>query len=200
MNKKIIAIIIAVIVILLGVYQFVYVPYQNEQAIKNYNEGLQNVSAIDDEINETNSKLNNESSINVTEGIDLTIKTLKEITPKVDEQIEKLNETRAYANGNETKEKYIDYQIQCKQIEKEMMSDMTKEYEELGDAYKNMDITKIMSASQKIQDTFNSKADEMVTVRDNIINLLNDNPEFNQTVHDLNLSDDFYGNMNLTHI
>ncbi len=200
MNKKIIAAIIVVIIIALCAYQFVYVPYQNEEAIKNYNAGLQNISAIDGEINESLAKLDNLNPYDISGGINVTTQTFKEVEPKIDQQLEKLNETRTYANGNETKEKYIDYQIKVKEIEKELVSETIKEYEEFNTAYANSDINKMMSVSTDMEKSYNSKTDEVKPVRDDIINLLNEHPDLNQTLHDLNLSDDFYGNMTLSHI
>lgn len=199
MNKKIIAIIIAVIVILLGIYQFVYVPYQNEEAIKNYNAGLQNVSAMDKEFNESaTSAFNNLNSSDVSGSIEITTKVLKDSISTCDKEIEKLNETRTYANGNKTKEDYIDYQIQIKQIEKELSEDMIPEYDKMNEAIKNTDLVSMMNASNQLDNIYNAKVEEVKPVRDNVIKLLNDNPDFNQTLRDLNLTEDFYAEMNLT--
>ena len=200
MDKKNIAIIVAAIVILLSLYQFVYVPLQNEEAMKNYNEGLQNVSAINKEMNQSFAKADRVSSSNVSGGVEATAQTFKEVQPMIERQIEKLNETRAYANGNQTKEKYIDYQIQAKQVEKALITDMIREYNEFADAYNNTDVNKMLNVSNEMQNTINSRSDEMIPIRDNIINLLNENPDFNQTLHQLNLSSDLYGDMDLNHV
>ena len=200
MDKKVIAGIIAVIVIILLAYLLVYVPYMNEENIKNYNAGLQKASAIDQEMNESFNKATNVSSSNVNGGLEATTQALKDSQSKIDEKIEILNETRSYANGNVTKEQYIDYELQLAQLEKEMSSEMLKEYEDFGDAFKNTDIVKMMNVSDQMVKTVNSKNDEAAPIRDNILKLLGDNPDFNQTLHDLNLSEDYYGDLNLTHV
>ena len=200
MDKKVIADIIAVIVIILLAYLFVYVPYMNEENIKNYNAGLQKASAIDQEMNESFNKATNVSSSNVNGGLEATTQALKDSQSKIDEKIEILNETRSYANGNVTKEQYIDYELQLAQLEKDMTSEMLKEYEDFGDAFKNTDIVKMMNVSDQMVKTVNSKNDEAAPIRDNILKLLGDNPDFNQTLHDLNLSEDYYGDLNLTHV
>lgn len=200
MDKKVIAGIIAVIVIILLAYLLVYVPYMNEENIKNYNAGLQKASAIDQEMNESFNKATNVSSSNVNGGLEATTQALKDSQSKIDEKIEILNETRSYANGNVTKEQYIDYELQLAQLEKDMTSEMLKEYEDFGDAFKNTDIVKMMNVSDQMVKTVNSKNDEAAPIRDNILKLLGDNPDFNQTLHDLNLSEDYYGDLNLTHV
>ena len=65
---------------------------------------------------------------------------------------------------------------------------------------KKQDLKRMLNISQEIQNTYNTKADQLKPIQDNIIKLLNDNPDFNQTLHSLNLSEEYYGQMNLTHL
>ncbi|MBQ6220655.1 MAG: hypothetical protein IJJ47_13065 [Methanosphaera sp.] len=200
MNKKVIAIIIIVLVILVGAYQFVFVPYQNDQAIKHYNEGLQKASNIDKEINQSLAKISNVSSSNITEGLESTAQALKDSEAKYDEKIGILNSTRNYANGNATKEQYIDYEIQIAQIEKDMTSDLIQKYTEMGDAYEKVDLGRMTEISEQMKNSMNSKANEVKTVQDNLLKLLADNPDLNQTVQGLNLTEDYTGTINVTTI
>ena len=200
MDKKIIAAIIAVIIILLGAYLFAYVPYMNEENNKNYNAGLQAASAIDQKINESYTQSGQVNSSDESNRIESTTKLMKDFESQYDEKIEILNNTRSYANGNITKEQYIDYEIQIAQLEKEMASEMVKEYEDFGDALNKTDVVKMMNASDQMIKTINSKNDEAIPIKENILKLLGDNPDFNQTLHSLNLTEDYYGEMNLTHI
>ena len=75
---------------------------------------------------------------------------------------------------------------------------MIPEYEKANEAYKKMDIVSMTNINNQIQNTYKSKVEKVKPVVDNLKNLLNDNPDFNQTLRDLNLSEDFYGEMNLT--
>jgi len=197
MDKKKIAIIIVILAILLGVYQFVYVPYQNEQANLHYNEGLQNVSAIDNEISDSFKDSFNVTTSNVSGGIESTIQSFKNMEEKSDQKLEILNKTRSFTNGNKTKEQYIDYQIESTQIQKDMASEIVKDYEELNDAFKSADFNKIMNISTQIQTTVNSTNEKMKSIEDKLSTLLNENPGFNQTLQDLNISDKNYLSNNI---
>ncbi len=200
MNKKILGLLVVIAVVLVGAYQFVYVPYQNEQANQNYLAGLQDLKALDDDINQTMSKINDVGNNNITGGLEATTTAMKEIIPKLDAEITKLNETAAFANGNQTKEQYINYEIQVHQIEKDLLEESSQQYTDLSDAIKKQDLKRMLNISQEIQNTYNTKADQLKPIQDNIIKLLNDNPDFNQTLHSLNLSEEYYGQMNLTHL
>ncbi|RAP48406.1 MAG: hypothetical protein BZ136_04970 [Methanosphaera sp. rholeuAM74] len=197
MDKKKIAIIIVILAILLGVYQFVYVPYQNEQANLHYNEGLKNVSAIDNEISDSFKNSFNVTTSNVSGGIESTIQSFKNMEEKSDQKLEILNKTRSFTNGNKTKEQYIDYQIESTQIQKDMASEIVKDYEELNDAFKSADFNKIMNISTQIQTTVNSTIEKMKSIEDKLSTLLNENPGFNQTLQDLNITDKNYLSKNI---
>lgn len=193
MNKKIIAIIIIVLVIVVGLYQFVYVPYQDVLAKKHYNEGLQNASNIDKQLNESFNKLGNLTSSDVTGGFESRIQTFNDSIAKYDEQIEILNRTRKYANGNATKEKYIDDEIELTQIEKSTSTELVKESNDFLDAYNNMNISKMEDATKKMEKTTDTKTIEVKQVQDDIIKILGDNPDLNQTVHRMNLTKKYTG-------
>lgn len=201
MNKKIIAGIIILAIVIVGAYELVYVPYQNEQATKNYYAGLQNVSAMDDNLNQSMAELEKMDQSNVSAYIKATQdKLYNEVNPTTDEEIAKLNETIQYSNGNKTKEQFINLQIERLTIEKDGYEKIAKAYTDLSTAFESQDINKVVSASDEIADAINDANGKLKTVCDNIKQLLNDNPDFNKTVHDLNLTDEFYGNMNLTNI
>lgn len=201
MNKKIIAGIIVLAILIVGAYEFAYVPYQNEQATQNYNAGLQNVSAMDDSLNQSMAELEKMDQTNVSAYIKATQDKLNnEVNPTLDEEIAKLNDTIQYSNGNETKEQYINLQIERLTIEKDAFGKISKAYTDLSAAFESQDINKLISVSSEIANATNDASDKLKPVCDNIKKLLNDNPDFNQTVHDLNLTDEFYGDMNLTKI
>lgn len=197
MDKKTIAIIVIVLAIVACAYQFVYVPYQNEQANQNYNKGLQNVSAILEDVNQSMSKIDNVDSSNPTQSLEVTRDTMKESRSKMDSLMEALNQTRQYSNGNKTKEKYIDLLMDGTKIEEDLTDETIQQYTEFIDAYKKMDYGKVLNISAEMQNNVNKKAEEINHNKDEIVKLLNDNPEFNQTLHGLNLSDPFY---NHTHV
>ena len=197
MNKKTIAIIVIVLAIVACAYQFVYVPYQNEQANQNYNKGLQNVSAIIQDMNQSFSKIDNVDPSNPTHSLEVTRDTLKEGRSKMDSVMEALNQTRQYSNGNKTKERYIDLLMDGTKIEQDLADETIQQYTEFIEAYKKMDYDKVLNISTEMQNSYNKKADELNHNDDEIVKLLNDNPEFNQTLQGLNLSEPFY---NHTHV
>lgn len=200
MDKKTIGIIVIILAILACAYQFIYVPYQNEQANQNFNKGLQNISAIEDDINQSLSNLDKLNTSNITYSLEIIRDTWSNNTQKLDSEMEILNQTRTYANGNETKEKYIDYLIDYCKIEQDLTKNTIQAYTDLIDANNKNDINKQLNISNEMRNDYNKKVDQCNEIKGNIINLLNDNPEFNQTLHDLNLSEGFYNHTNLTHI
>lgn len=191
MNTKIIAAIIALIVIVVGGYYLVYAPYQEGVLSENYDSGLQEASAIETKIIETTKQFNNQQSTDA----DVLMNTINnDIIPKYGEEIEKLNQTADYTNNNQIKSKYIE--LQCKRLELESknlngtvatlnaISQYVKGEKSPEDAQSSIDKANTeMSESQK----------ELEGVYVDIRTLLTQNPEFNQTLQNLHLEKPFYG-------
>ena len=191
MNKKIIASILAIVVILVGGYMFLYAPYQSNILSENYNQGLQNASAIETQIIATTEQFNKQESTDA----DQLISTINnEITPKYSEEISKLNETAKNANNNETKTRYIE--LQSKRLEKKKknlnatvttlnaISQYVKGEKSAEDAQN--------SINQANTDMTNSQK-ELETIYTDIKTLLTQHPDFNQTLQDLHLEKPYYG-------
>lgn len=191
MNKKIIAAIIALAVIIIGGYAILYAPYQNNILSENYNSGLQNASAIETQIISTTEQFNKQESTDA----DVLISTINnDITPKYSEEIEKLNQTLDKANDNETKTRYIE--LQCKRLELESknlnatvstlnaISQYVKGEKTPEDAQTSINnANTAMTESQK----------ELDSVYVDIKTLLTQHPDFNQTLQGLHLEKPFYG-------
>jgi len=84
-------------------------------------------------------------------------------------------------------------------VDKDYMDVITfdEDYEELNDAFKSADFNKIMNISTQIQTTVNSTNEKMKSIEDKLSTLLNENPGFNQTLQDLNISDKNYLSNNI---
>ncbi|MBE6486104.1 MAG: hypothetical protein E7Z85_04590 [Methanosphaera stadtmanae] len=202
MNKKILGIIIVILAILIaGAYQFAYVPYQQEQNNIAYSTGLQNASAMEKEINNSISEFNNINSSNFTAFTDAFNKKYQnEISPEIDQEIAKLNETLQYTNGNKTKEDYINYQIERIQLEKEGTDVINSKMNELKVAVEKNDYNQMLSIAKNMDNEINNVTAKIKPIKENIINLLNNNPSFNESVHNLTLFPEFYGDINITNV
>ena len=191
MNVKIIAAILALVVIVVGGYFLVYAPYQEGVLSENYDSGLQEASAIETKIIATTKQFNNQQSTDA----DILMNTINnDIVPKYSEEIEKLNKTADYANNDPVKSRYIE--LQCKRLELESknlngtvatlnaISQYVKGEKTPEDAQTSINNANTeMSESQK----------ELEGVYVDIRTLLTQNPDFNQTLQDLHLEKPFYG-------
>ena len=202
MNKKILGIIVVILAILVaGAYQFAYVPYQQEQNNLAYNAGLQNASAIELEMNNTLAELDKVQSSNFTAYYNtLNDKYKNEINPKIDNEITILNETLQYTNGNKTKEDYINYQINRIQLEKEGFEAIMVSMNDFKTAVEKSDYKQMLSSAKEMENKMNNVSEKIKPLKENIINLLNNDPAFNESLHNLTLEPEFYGDINLTAI
>ena len=200
MNKKLLAILVVILAILIGAaYQFVYVPYQNEQAIKEFNSGLENASAIEMDINKTMNELNNADQSDITQYTKVyNEKYNNEIEPKIDSEINKLNETLKYANGNKTKEDYINYQIQRLQVEKEGTQKTVDYMNKMNSAIEKNNIGEALNLVNDMEKDMNSIVEKLKPIKDNIYNLLKADQSFNESLHNLTLNPEYYGDINVT--
>ena len=124
MNKKVIAIIVAIAVVIIGSYVFIYQPYQENLLSGQFNEGLQNASSVETQIITTTDQFNKQNSTDV----DVLIGTINnDITPKYSDELLKLNQTAKLTNNNNTKKKYIDLQMKRVELESQnIKSTVTK--------------------------------------------------------------------------
>ena len=200
MNKKILGIIVVVLAILVaGAYQFAYVPYQQEQNNLAYNAGLQNASAIEVELNKSMAELDNMETSNFSTYYNtLNDKYQNEIIPGVDNEVTKLNETLQYTNDNKTKEDYINYQIERIQLEKEGMSTIMDSMNKFKVAVEKNDYNQMLTAARDMDNNINNVNEKIKPLKENIINLLNSDPAFNESLHNLDLEPEFYGDINVT--
>ena len=191
MDKKIIAAIIALIVILVAGYFCIYTPYQENVLSENYDKGLQDASAIETKIIATTEQSNKQESTDA----DTLINTINnEITPKYSEEIAKLNETAKNANGDQTKSKYIELQIKRLELESKNLNGT------VSTLYAISQYVKGEKSAQDAQTSINNANTEMTNsqkelneVNLDIKTLLTQNPNFNQTLQDLHLEKPFYG-------
>jgi peptidoglycan hydrolase CwlO-like protein len=191
MNKKIIAAIIALVVIIIAGYSYFYLPYQDNILSENYDQGLQNASGIETKIIATTEQFNNQQSTDA----DVLMNTINnDIVPKYGEEIDILNKTLDNAKNNATKTKYIE--LQCKRLELESknlnatvsilnaISQYVKQEKSPEDAQSSID-----NANTELTNTKKELDDVYVDIR----TLLTQNPDFNQTLQDLHLEKPFYG-------
>jgi len=202
-NKKIIGSIVIILLLLFISYQFVFVPYNNNQNNIKYNEGLKLASDYEknasipiekaDEkylgvITNTSSKMEYANAL-------LEHKTfmLNQYLPDLKKEMEILNDTLTYANGNQTKIDFINLQIerlkeeyQWGQNEVEIVTDihydfMSENRADLEKDFNNQDTNN--NNNNKVLDEYSLK----------VKTLLNNNPDFHQTVKELDLFNEFYG-------
>lgn len=191
MDKKIIAAIIALVVIILAGYFCFYIPYQDNVLSENYDKGLQDASAIETKIIATTEQFNNQESTDA----DVLINTINnEITPKYSEEIAKLNETSKQTNGDQTKQKYIDLQIKRLELESKNLNGT------VSTLYSISQYVKGEKSAQDAQTSINNANTEMTNSQKELNNvyldiktLLTQHPDFNQTLQDLHLEKPFYG-------
>ncbi len=191
MDKKIIAAIIAVAVILIAGYFCIYTPYQENILSENYDKGLQDASAIETKIIATTEQFNNQGSTDA----DTLINTINnEITPKYSEEIAKLNETTKQTNNNQIKQKYLELQMKRLELESKNLNGT------VSTLYAISQYVKGEKSAQDAQTSINNANTEMTDsqkelndVYVDIQTLLKQNPDFNQTLQDLHLEKPFYG-------
>lgn len=192
MNKKIIGIIIVIAILLvIGVQQ--YGSYQDNLLSKNFNETLQNASAVETQIGNTTEKFNNQNSTDA----DMLISTINnEITPKYSEELTQLNETAGYTD-NDTEKKYIELQERRVELESKNLNATVTTLNALSQYVKG---EKTADDAQNSINKANTDAtntnNELNQVYSDIKTLLSQNPDLNKKVHDLNLSKPYYGETN----
>ncbi|RAP52590.1 MAG: hypothetical protein BZ138_02825 [Methanosphaera sp. rholeuAM270] len=191
MNKKIIAGIIALIIIVIAGYTFFYAPYQEKVLSEQFDGNLQNASAIEKEITATTEAINKKE----TNDVDTLINTINnDITPKYFEELKILNESDKFANNNETKIQYLANQTRRIELQSQNYNATIKILNALSQMVKGEKSAEeaqnsITRANIEMEDC-NKELNE---VYDNITNILKENPDFNQTLHDLKLEKGFYG-------
>lgn len=196
-RKKIAGILIILLLLIVGSYQFVYLPYQEEQARINFNNGLINASNIEND----SSKYEKYDFENSTDINDMTLdmnNMHKEMKPQIQEIKNILNDTIQYANNNETKIKYVELQI--KRIEKTEISidNMVKTVNEMNDALNNNDELLVLALYTRMQNETVDDINEYKDVQEEVKTLLKNNPDLNSSLRQLNLYYEYYGEMNMT--
>lgn len=192
MNKKIIGIIIVIAILLvIGIQQ--YGSYQDNLLSENFNETLQNASAVETQIGNTTEKFNNQNSTDA----DMLISTINnEITPKYSEELTQLNETAGYTD-NDTEKKYIELQERRVELESKNLNATVTTLNALSQYVKG---EKTADDAQNSINKANTDAtntnNELNQVYSDIRTLLSQNPDLNKKVHDLNLSKPYYGETN----
>ncbi len=191
MNKKIIAIIIILIAAIIAGYTFFYAPYQEKVLSEQYDGNLQNASAIEKDLVSITEKFNTQNSTDV----DVLINTINnEIMPKYSEEIKVLNETLKYANNNETKEQYIANQTKRLELESKNLNATVSTLNAISQYVKGEKSPEdAQSSINRANIEMEDSVKELETVNNNIKKILNDNPEFSQMLHNLNLEKTFYG-------
>ena len=198
MDKKIIAIIVVLAIVLVGAYMFLYVPYENTARAESFQKSLKNASSTNAEITSISEQFNKQNNTNV----ETLIKTLNdEISPKYSDELSKLNEAEKFTNDqNESLKKvksdYISFQKKRVEHESQTANGTIKFYNALAQYYKGE------KSPEDAQSSVNNASQELATAQNelnadytNIRNLLKDNPDFNATLHSLDLTSPFYGEM-----
>lgn len=198
MDKKIIAIIVVLAIVLIGAYMYLYVPYENTARAESFDKNLKNASSTNAEITSISEQFNKQNNTNV----DTLIKTINdEISPKYSEEISKLSEAEKFTNDkNETMKKvktdYINFQKKRVEHESQTANGTIKFYNAYAQYLKGE------KSPQDAQNSINNASQELANAQNelnadytNIRNLLKDNPDFNATLHNLNLTSPFYGEM-----
>lgn len=191
MNKKSFAIIIALVVLIMAIGYVIYMPYQEEVLNNSFKDNLKNVSAVESEIVASYDKFSKQDSAD----IDNIINSLDtEIIPKYSDEIYKLNKTMDYTNNDEVKIQYIELQSRRVQLEAKNLNDTVIELNAISTFLKG---EKSVVDSQNDIDHANAMLEndtaELKKVFEDIRTLLADNPDFNQTLHELDLEPGFYG-------
>lgn len=191
MNKKVIAIIVAIAVVIIGSYVFIYQPYQENLLSGQFNEGLQNASSVETQIITTTDQFNKQSSTDV----DVLIGTINnDITPKYSDELLKLNQTAKLTNNNNTKKKYIDLQMKRVELESQNIKSTVTKLNAISQYVKGEKNAQDAQTSINNADTEMSNSQkELQQVYTDINTLLKQNPSFNQTLQDLKLEKPYYG-------
>ncbi len=191
MDKKIIAAIIAIAAILVLAYSFIYIPYQENVLSESYDKGLQDASAIETKIIATTEQFNKQESTDA----DTLINTINnDITPKYAEEISQLNETLKQTNGNDVKEKYTQLQMKRLELESKNLNGTVSTLYSISQYVKGEKSAEDAQASiNKANAEMTDSQKELNDVYTDIKTLLTQNPDFNQTLHDLHLEKPFYG-------
>lgn len=196
MNKKFIGI-LAVIIVVLIIAIPQYDSYQKTLLSQDFNKSLQNASSIETEIATTTKQLNAQNSTDA----DTLIRTINnDITPKYSEEILRLNETSTTTN-NDTEKKYLDLQMKRVQLESKNLNATVTTLNAISQYVKG---EKTGEDAQDAINTANSAATnssiELNQVYNDIKTLLDTNPDLNKKVHDLNLDDSYYGQIQQNNI
>ena len=155
-KKKIGIIIVILAVLIVGAYQFVYVPYHQEQCKINFNAGLKNASQIELDLNKSVAEFNLGNYTDLTDFSTQSHKLLDEVVnPKVDEEIKVLNETLEYADGNKTKEQYINYQIERLTLEKEATVKLIEDYDKMVNSVNSGEFVQALGDSTSLGNNTN---------------------------------------------
>lgn len=191
MNKKIIGAIIALIVLVIAGYTFFYMPYQENVLSEQFDGNLQNASSIEKEIVSTTEQFNKQESTDV----DVLINTINnDISPKYSEEIAKINETSKYASNNETKLAYISNQTRRLELESQNLNATVSTLNAISQYVKGEKSAEdAQSSINRANVEMEDSVKELEKIYDNIKQILKDDPEFNQTLHNLNLEKPFYG-------
>ncbi|MBQ6220537.1 MAG: hypothetical protein IJJ47_12455 [Methanosphaera sp.] len=191
MNKKVIAIIVAIAVVIIGSYVFIYQPYQENLLSGQFNEGLQNASSVETQIITTTDQFNKQNSTDV----DVLIGTINnDITPKYSDELLKLNQTAKLTNNNNTKKKYIDLQMKRVELESQNIKSTVTKLNAISQYVKGEKNAQDAQTSINNADTAMSNSQkELQQVYTDINTLLKQNPSFNQTLQDLKLEKPYYG-------
>lgn len=192
MNKKIIGIIIVIAILLvIGVQQ--YGSYQDNLFSENFNETLQNASAVETQIGNTTERFNNQNSTDA----DMLISTINnEITPKYSEELTQLNETAGYTD-NDTEKRYIELQEKRVELESKNLNATVTTLNALSQYVKGEKTADdAQSSINKANTDATNTNNELNQVYSDIRTLLAQNPDLNKKVHDLNLSKPYYGETN----
>ncbi|OED30858.1 hypothetical protein [Methanosphaera sp. WGK6] len=193
MNKKVIGILVVIaIVLLLGIPQ--YESYQNTLLSEHFNETIQNASSIETEIINTVNGINTQN----TTDADVLISTINnDITPKYSEELLRLNES-GVSTSNETEHKYIDLQTKRIELESKNLNNTVTTLNALSQYVKGEKSAE--DAQTAINNANTQSADinnELTKVYSDIKTLLEQNPDLNKKLHDLNLEKSYYGETNV---
>ncbi len=191
MNRKlIVGIVIVVIIVIIIIAVPMYRSYQEETLSGEFNESLKNVSAIEGEVIATVDQYNSQNS---TDADDLVNSINNDMNPKYSEEITQLNETHNYAQ-TDAENQYIDLQIKRIGLESESLNNTVTTLNALsgyvrGEKSESDAQNTINEVSEKSVQTANDINQTYTDIR----NLLDENPDLNKTLHDLELENAFYG-------
>lgn len=191
MNKKLIAAIIVLALVIVGGYFFLYAPYQENILNENYNSGLQNASSVETQVIALTEKFNNQQSTDV----DTLMNTINnEIIPKYSDEIATLEETGKQSNGNETKTKYIELQTKRLELESKNLNATVTTLNAISQYVKGEKSAEdAQNSINKANTDMTESQKELESVYVDIKTLLTQNPGFNQTLQELHLEKPYYG-------